>query len=229
MNTPRFTLTSRNPETLSSSSAAGLGFRLILFVMTIAIHLVGAPKQQADAQTWKLATDDTEVVISVRGGWPVLEVLRPTAVRHNWLKSPLKEPLMPTVEVAGVRKDLDWIFEHAEINPDGRQLTLHYRNALPKLSLDSVWRAREGYGPVVHFLTLVNESGKSITVLRPESLTLTGLAIPSTELVQAWWIKRGGGNASTEGGTFHAEVNASFEQVLTSDPTDGSSPVPWMA
>jgi len=186
-------------------------------------------ERENPSHTWKLATDDTEVVISVKGGWPVLEVLRSTAVRRNWLKSPLKEPLLQTVEVDGVRKDLDWKFDHAEINRDGRQLVFHYRNESPRLILDSRWQAEPGHGPIEHWSALKNASGQTITVLQPESLTLSGLGIPSTKPVQAWWIKRGGGNASTEGGTFHVEMNSSFDQVLTSDPTDGSSPVPWMA
>src|SRR5208337_4342573 len=126
-------------------------------------------------------------------------------------------------------KDLDWKFENADLDAKSGELVLHYRNDNPRLILDSRWGARSGHGPVEHWSVLANESGQTITVLQPESLALSGLVIPTAEPVQAWWIRRGGGNASTEGGTFHVEVNSSFDQVLTSDPTDGSSPVPWMA
>ena len=228
MHFPRPKRTSSKRQTLSSGGMAWVAITAALWLPSF-IHVAQCSERENPSQTWKLATDDTEVVISVKGGWPVLEVLRSTAVRRNWLKSPLKEPLMRTVEVDGVRKDLDWKFEHAEISPDGRQLVLHYLNESPRLILDSRWLASPGHGPIEHWSALKNESGQTVTVLQPESLALSGLAIPSTKPVQAWWIKRGGGNASTEGGTFHADVNSSFDQVLTSDPTDGSSPVPWMA
>ena len=228
MDFPRRERTSNKRQMLSSGATVWVAIIAALWLPKFILTAQGSERGNP-AHTWKLATDDTEIVISVKGGWPVLEALRSTTVRRNWLNSPLKESLIRTVEVGGVRNEVDWKFARAEINPDGRQLSLHYGSVSPKLSLESVWRAREGRGPVEHSLTLVNQSGKPITVLQAESLTLTGLTIPSTQLVQAWWIKRGGGNASTEGGTFHAEVNSSFDQVLTSDPTDGSSPVPWMA
>jgi alpha-galactosidase len=200
-----------------------------MLLLTMAIPAIAASEQPTASPAWKLATEDTEVILSIKGGWPVLEALKSTAARRNWLMSPLRESLMQTVEIDGVSRDLNWKFENADLDAKGGQLVLHYRNAMPRLSLDSVWRARPGHGPIEHWSALTNESGHAITVLHSESLALSGLTIPSTKPVQAWWIKRGGGNASTEGGTFHIEVNSSFDQVLTSDPTDGSSPVPWMA
>jgi alpha-galactosidase len=82
---------------------------------------------------------------------------------------------------------------------------------------------------VEHWLTISNESGHTVTTIQQESLVLTNLVVPAKEPAQAWWINRGGGNASHEGGTFTVGVDSEFDQVLVSDPTDGSSPVPWMA
>jgi alpha-galactosidase len=191
--------------------------------------VTGAERQNA-TNSWKLATDDTEIVLSVKGGWPVLEALRSVATRRNWLSSPIpiKDWLMKSVKLDGVSKDLDWKFEGADLDPKGEQLSLRFSNSSPKLSLDSVWRARSGHGPVEHWLTMTNESGHTITVPQQESLVLTNLVVPSKESAQAWWINRGGSNASTEGGTFTVGVDPDFDQVLLSDPTDGSSPVPWM-
>src|ERR1039458_2968536 len=150
MHFPRPKRTSSKRQTLSSGGMAWVAITAALW-LPIFIPTTQGSGRENSSFTWKLATDDTEVVISVKGGWPVLEVLRSTAARRNWLRSPLKEPLLQTVEVDGVRKDLDWKFDRAEITPDGRQLVLHYRNATPRLSLDSVWRAGSGHGPVVHF------------------------------------------------------------------------------
>src|SRR6202041_4005725 len=42
-------------------------------------------------------------------------------------------------------------------------------------------------------------------------------------------IKRGAGNATMEGGTVTQSVGRNSGVTLTSDPTDGASPVPWLA
>jgi alpha-galactosidase len=223
----------REPKTVGRSAVCSC--RRIVFVIMLGLWVASAnlwaagSQHQDPAKSWRLATDDTELELAVKDGSPVLEVLRSTATRRNWLSSPLKESLMKSIQVDGVAKDLEWHFEGADLDAKGEQLTLHYNNAGPKLSLDSVWRARSGHGPAEHWLTIANESGRAITVTQQESLALTNLMVPSGESAQAWWINRGGSNASREGGTLNVLIDSDYDQVLVSDPTEGSSPVPWMA
>ncbi len=201
---------------------------LALWLASATLTAAGSERQAA-TNSWTLATDDTEVILSVKDGRPAVEALRSTATHRNWLSSRLEETLMKKLEVDGAAKELDWKFEGADLDATSEQLNLHYSNASPKLRLDSVWQARPGRGPVEHWLTMTNDSGHTITTLQQESLVLTNLVVPSKEPAQAWWINRGGSNASQEGGTFAVRVDPDFDQVLLSDPTDGSSPVPWMA
>jgi len=63
-------------------------------------------------------------------------------------------------------------------------------------------------------------------VTQQESLALTNLGGSSGESAQAWWINRGGSNATKEGGTLTVPVNADFDQVLVSDPYQWISPGP---
>ena len=56
---------------------------------------------------------------------------------------------------------------------------------------------------------------------------LTG--VRATEPATAWWIKRGGSNADTEGGVFQRAITNGFELILASNCSDGASPVPWLA
>jgi alpha-galactosidase len=189
---------------------------------------VDDPQHQNTAKSWRLATADTELEFAVVNGSPILESLKSTATHRNWLASPRKESLMKSVLVNGVAKDLDWRFDGADLDAKGEQLTLHFSNASPKLSLDSVWRARGGHGPAEHWVTIANQSGGIITVTQQESLALSSLVVPAGESAQAWWINRGGSNASKEGGTLTVPVDSDFDQVLVSDLTNGSSPVPWM-
>lgn len=185
-------------------------------------------RPQSPVKSWRLATDDTEIILTVRDGFPVVDSLRSTATHRNWLSSPVKESLMKSVQADGATTELSWKYQGAGLDAKGEQLTLHYANASPKLSLDSVWRARSGRGPAEHWVTMANDSGRTITVTQQESLTLSNLAVPAGESAQAWWINRGGSNASREGGTINVPVDSDFDQVLVSDPTDGSSPVPWI-
>src|SRR5262249_21672556 len=122
-----------------------------------------------------------------------------------------------------------WRFWGADLDSGREQLTLRFSNSNPQLELQSIWRARRGHGPVEHWMTIANESGRSITVGHQDSLALEGLVLAPNESAQAWWINRGGSDASRQGGTFTVDANAEFAQDLVSSPVDGSSPVPWMA
>jgi alpha-galactosidase len=206
-----------------------------VFIMMLALWMPDAKLPAAAsehpnvAKSWHLSTADTEIELAVKDGSPVLEGLSSTATHRNWLSSPGKESLMKSVQLDGVSTALDWKFQGAVLDTNGEQLTLHFSNSNPKLSLDSVWRARSGHGPAEHWLSLANESGRTITVTQQESLTLTNLAVPLGQSARAQWINRGGSDAGRQGGTLEVAVNSDFDQVLVSDPTDASSPVPWLA
>lgn len=60
-----------------------------------------------------------------------------------------------------------------------------------------------------------------------DSLVLTGLH--PMEAATAWWIKRGGSNADTQGCTFQDAITNGYDLILASNCTDGASPVPWLA
>ncbi|PYV45178.1 MAG: hypothetical protein DMG06_03520 [Acidobacteria bacterium] len=188
-----------------------------------------AQKKEAPAPYWRLATDDTTIVVSVEGDRPILKTLSAKAVPHNWVSTPIREKLVDTIEVGGAPVATEWRFRGADLDSGRDQLTLRYSNSNPQLELQSIWRARRGRGPVEHWLTIANESGRTVTVGHQDSLVLDGLVLAPNELAQAWWINRGGGNASREGGTFTVDTNAEFAQDLVSNPVDGSSPVPWIA
>src|SRR6185312_7426543 len=123
----------------------------------------------------------------------------------------------------------DWKFQGADLDNKKEQLTLRFANADPQLQLNSIWRARHGPGPIEHWLTMVNDSGHTITVTHQDSLVLEGLTLQVNESGNVWWINRGGSDASRQGGVFTAKADAELDQVLTSDPVDASSPVPWLA
>ena len=117
-----------------------------------------------------------------------------------------------------------WQYEGGAFDPQSGELVLRLSNVVPAMKLLSIWRARPGRGPVEHWMTIANNSGTTITIGHQDSLVLSHLLLPTNESMDAWWIKRGASNATTEGGTLVQSVGRNTDQTLTSDPTEGASP-----
>lgn len=180
-------------------------------------------------KSWRLSTDDTAVVIELQQGMPVVTRLASTQAGVNWLLAPVPEVLLPSVTQQGTSVPTKWQYEGGTFDSPSGQLVLRFTNASPAMELQSIWRARPGHGPVEHWLTIANHSGAAITIGQQDSLALSHVALPSHQSMDAWWVKRGAGNASLEGGTIVRSVGRNSDEMLTSDPTDGASPVPWLA
>ena len=179
---------------------------------------------------WRLTTDDTAVVIDVQQGAPVVTLIGSAKKDgSNWLLAPAPEVLLPSVTQQGSSLTTQWHYQGGTLDSQRGQLVLRFTNAAPALELQSIWRARPGHGPVEHWLTIANNSGAVITIGHQDSLVLSHLAVPGDESMDAWWIKRGAGNAALEGGTIVRSVGRNSDETITSDPNEGSSPVPWMA
>ena len=158
------------------------------------------------ADSWSLSTRDTAAVVAVERGRPVLKRLG--APGHaNWVPSGAPETLPPAVGWQGRSIPTFWKFLGGSL--DSGMLMLRFANAEPPLELQSIWRARPGRGPVEHWLTIANRSDGPVTIAQQESLVLSGLETPRGE-ANVWWINRGGGNASTEGGTFTQKPRCRF-------------------
>ena len=179
--------------------------------------------------SWRLSTDDTAVVVAVQQGVPVVVQLGSAEGNSNWLHAPAPEILLPAVMQKGASLATKWQYDGGAFDPQSGQLVLRFSNFAPALKLQSIWRARPGRGPVEHWLTITNNTGTPLTIGHQDSLVLSHLLLPTNESMDAWWIKRGASNATNEGGTLVRSVGRNSDETLTSDPTDGSSPVPWLA
>lgn len=194
----------------------------------LAVGLFPAVLASQTAPSWTLSTDDTAIQLAVRDHRPVVTALRAKLTAGNWLAAPARERFIESVEVDGTPAHTNWKYQSADLQ-GAEQLTLRFTSDSPRLTLESVWRARPGSGPVEHWLNLTNNTGRSITIPHQDSLVLEGLALAPGEKADVWWINRGGGNASRQGGVFVEKVDAELDQSVVSNPQDGSSPVPWMA
>ena len=188
-----------------------------------------APTAQAALghRSWTLRTDDTELRLSSADNGPVIESLGGRKQKHNWLAGPMSLPLMDKVWMGDRVLPTAWRLERVQDSKRTAQLTFCFTNAEPPLALRSIWRAHPGHGPVEHWLEIENRSGQRITLSHQDSLVLTGLR--PRESATAWWIKRGGSNADTQGGTFQNAITNGYDLILASNCTDGASPVPRLA
>jgi alpha-galactosidase len=176
---------------------------------------------------WHLATDDTRITIEVRHGQILVSRLESREAPGNWLPRPFAVPLMAKAWVGQREYGTAWKFDKGASRKRASELVLGFTNASPRLALRSIWRARPGYGPVEHWIEIENPSRDRVTLSHQDSLSLRGLRPAGRAELR--WIRRGGGNASEQGGAFGEPLTANLNLVLTSNCEDGSSPVPWMA
>jgi alpha-galactosidase len=181
----------------------------------------------AQNQHWELATDDTRIGLDVVDNQLLIARLENATARHNWAGRHMAVPLMAKVWINGRELPVLWTFVNAQEDRHSGRLILRFSNAEPMLSLKSIWRARPGRGPIEHWIDIENQTGQTITVSQQDSLSLSGLQIDRP--ANLWWIKRGGSNASTQGGTFTEPIVAGRDLILSSNCMDGASPVPWLA
>jgi alpha-galactosidase len=195
-----------------------------LLCTTLAFAALAA---SAAESRWRLATSDTELTVDVANQRPRVVSLRHPALPHNWAGAGIEFPLLQAGAVDGQDSQFDWRFSQAGMDRATQTLTLLFTNARPALNLRSRWRARPGHGPVEHWIELQNLDPRPVMVRQQESLALRGLRVAAAS--EVWWVRRGGGNASTQGGTFTERLNASTRLDLVSNCEDGASPVPWLA
>jgi len=199
------------------------------FLAAILLVVSTAANASADSagNRWNLATADTEISISVANNQPVVSRLECPAARHNWAGEGMRVPLLSRVWIDLREIQTAWSFQTGAMDQASGQLALTFTNADPKLVLRSIWRARPVRGPVEHWIEIENGSGRRVTVSHQDSLSLTTLK-PGGEAT-LWWISRGGSDARSTPGIFREPLVAGLNRVVTSNPVEANSPVPWLA
>lgn len=209
-------------HTRNSDKAGRLRAVLLSFVF-----VTSAISAAAKQPSWTLATDDTLISIAVSNQQPVIQHLRTPHSEHDWVTAGMPVLLMEKVWFGEREVATAWTFVQGTHDRSAGTLTLTFTNLSPKLCLRSIWRARPGHGPVEHWIEIVNHSGERLTVSQQDSLSLS--ALHPGGAAKVWWIKRGGSNASTQGGTFTEDYSPRLNLNLASNCEDGASPVPWLA
>jgi alpha-galactosidase len=178
------------------------------------------------AGPFQLSTADTTLTVEARDDGVYVTQLGVGGREANWLSAPSREPFLPQVWVDEKPFDAAWRFREAR-HESAEQCVFVFENENPKLQLRSIWQARPGHGPVRHWIEIENQSPQRVALAQQDSLTIEGLRAKAS--ARLWWIQRGGGNASVQGGTHCDPVNAETDLNLVSNCEDGASPSPWMA
>jgi len=182
---------------------------------------------QTEPREWGLATADTRVTLRQRGDQVVLARLESTRARRNWIAAEAPITLLPQVWNGDRAEDVSWRLEAVREDAGAGTVAFTLASTPPGLRAVSTWRARPGPGPVETWASIENHTGDAVTIGHHDSLALPALAVgPGAE---TWWIRRGGSNASTQGGVFRDPVLPGLSLDLVSSPEDGASPVPWLA
>jgi len=193
---------------------------LLLMVATV----LSAP---AETGPWTLASSDTRIELAVTDDQLIVRRLEGTQAAHNWAGEGMVVDLMPRVWFGDESRTTRWAFQGTALDATAGTLALSFENAMPPLVLRSVWRARPGRGPVEHWMVIENRSDRPVAIAEQDSLSLAGLTPGGP--ADIWWVKRGAADARAQGGTFTERVSPQTVLELTSNPTDGASPVPWLA
>lgn len=198
--------------------------RLLRLVLVVAVLALPISAAQA---AWELTTADTKLVVDVQGDRERIIQLGEIQGRHNWIAQAVPVPLMARVKLGERESELAWRFRGGDFDAKTGILTLRFTSDEPKLVLRSLWRAQAGPGPVEHWCEIENHSGQRVMITNQESLVLAGLKADAA--AEIGWIKRGGGNASTQGGSFVQPLDAQLDLHLESNCDDGASPMPYLS
>ncbi len=182
-----------------------------------------------EADAWILASDDTEIRISMAGDRAVITRLGMPGDAVSWLGAPVAIAL-PAQWSPGRAKapatPLTWRFRTGIVDGKSGTLTLTFASSDPDLIYRQCFQGRPGPGPIRQWAEVENRSGAEISLAVPPSLVLT--AIDPGGPAKVWWASRGGNNAQKQGGTFNAPVAKGLDQALKVGPI-GTAPIPWLA
>ena len=184
-----------------SRFAMGFSSRWVFLVSFVAFVTCSEASSGADSPAWDLRTDDTEIRIGVVDQRPVVQRLAAAGVdaqldRHARRRAADEQGLARRPgNAAGLEVPA------SRVRPAGRAA---YPDVFPR---------RSAAAPAVHLAgpcrpgtdrALAGDRQSvgpgRVTVSHQDSLSLRDAG--SRRAGDLWWIKRGGGNASTQGGTF---------------------------
>jgi alpha-galactosidase len=144
----------------------------------------------------ELTTADTAIAVEAGENAPRLTTL--TLRGAMVWKNRTEEALPDHVEVRGAAQPLVWRLDRASSRFDSKQIQLVYATESPRLNLVWRWRARAGYGPIEHTLSIQNLSNETVWLPLQPSLRFDWMIDPQSAL-ERFWVEKGADSPSAQG------------------------------
>jgi hypothetical protein len=173
-------------HTLGYSSAIMVGLAMIRVAHACDLRRVGA----------ELATADTVIAVEAGEQAPRLTTL---GLRGAMVwKNRTDEALPDHVEVRGAAQPLVWRLDRTSSRFESEQIQLLYTTESPQLNLVWRWRARAGYGPIEHSLSIQNLSNETVWLPLQPSFRFDWMIDPQSAL-ERFWVEKGVDSPSAQG------------------------------
>lgn len=177
------------------SGRAGLAWTLIFFPVAFCLSLGKA----SAASTITLHTSDISIQLKAGTHAPLL-VSAAAPGTAAW-KNHLSEALPRTVEIGSATVPVTWKLAPALGSADAQHVAFVYECANPRMRLTWQWKARAGFGPIEHTITVQNLSGQELWLPMIDSLDLSWHLSPGMEL-RHFYVEKGAGTPSPQGTHF---------------------------
>ncbi len=144
----------------------------------------------------ELSTADTVIAVEAGEQAPRLTTL---GLRGAMVwKNRAVEALPDHIEVRGAAQPLTWRLDRASSRFESKQIQLVYATESPQLNLVWRWRARAGYGPIEHTLSIQNLSNETVWLPLQPSLRFDWMIDPQSAL-ERFWVEKGADSPSAQG------------------------------
>ena len=172
---------------------------------------------------WTLTTDDTKLTIGINDSSElyVSELANPKT-GWNWTEKPSVFPFVNKIEIKNKVYNLNWVFQNAVTDlSEGKKVTLNFITEKPALTLQSVWQARPGNGPVHHSMFITNKNNDTIVIYQQSSfnLNLSNAEIGSKS-INLWYFSDNANKPDTIG-TYKLPVTTDFIRTIKSTSPSG--------
>lgn len=193
------------------------------------LSLIAAAAVAASGAELTIRTADTVLAFESGESAPRLLSLRHPSGGDWSNRSP--EQLIPFVEVDGRQVQTAWKLDSGATHADASRVSLFYQNASPHLRLTWEWRARAGFGPIEHQITIENLGEQELWLPLQDSFQFDFQLQPGAAIEQMY-VEKGDGTPS-DLGTHLVQVASGYKWTGTSStyahpkPYEPREIIPW--
>ncbi len=163
---------------------------LLFLLVSLSIQQTIA-KPKVLSSNWELKTQDTHITIGISNNRPAIYNLSNTENGWNWVQGCSEMPLPEKVLIGTNSYKPNWNYKKATVDKShGTKLVLHFSSTEPALTLESVWEAKPGVGPIENSVSITNSTADSITFQNSDIIS-ANLNFTADGAVSLWRFNKG--------------------------------------